>query len=444
MKKYLIYKKIGIEWFEELPVHWEVGQLKFMLENNDGGVWGDDTEHNNVVVLRSTEITVDGKWRIENPAKRTLNNKEIKKASLKSGDLLITKSSGSEAHIGKTALVTSEIEKLKPCFSNFMQRIHPKPVMDSQYLYYFLNSYLAREQYNYFSTTTTGLANLNTEIIGNLRIPYPPLNEQKNIADFLEYKTFQIEELIAKKQRQNELLHEYRAALINQAVTKGLDPDVPMKDSGFEWLGEIPENWQLTRLKYLADIRYGLGQPPEEAVDGLPFIRATNIKRGRISSKDLLFVNPSDLPISRNPFLKIGEIIVVRSGAYTADSAIINPEYSGAIAGYDMVLTPENINPKFLGFSMLSHYVLDIQLYEKKTRAAQPHLNREELGETLLVHPKSYEEQEEIVSYVDDLDKKITCIIKGNKRQIDLLQDFRLTLISNTVTGKIDVRDWGK
>ena len=223
MKRYPTYKDSGVEWIGEIPEHWNAGKLRYGITKNDGGAWGDDFDDNGVIVLRSTEITLDGNWKIEEPARRLLTETEIEKTKLQKGDLLITKSSGSEKHIGKTAVVTEEVESLSACFSNFMQRIRPHQNQDSRYLHYILNSNLAREQYNYLSQTTTGLANLSAEIIGNIQIPFLPFPEQQSISDYLNQKTNEIDNLIGKYEKAIELLKEYRTTLISEVVTGKMD-----------------------------------------------------------------------------------------------------------------------------------------------------------------------------------------------------------------------------
>jgi type I restriction enzyme S subunit len=142
---------------------------------------------------------------------------------------------------------------------------------------------------------------------------------------------------------------------------------------------DFPVDWQVKRIKDLGHIQYGLGQPPAYQEKGLPFIRATNIERGKIVDKDLEHINFDDIPFGRKPILKENDILVVRSGAYTGDSAIIPAEYAGAIAGYDLVIRPSRIQPKYLAYALLCNYVLRSQLILASFRAAQPHLNKEEL-----------------------------------------------------------------
>jgi type I restriction enzyme, S subunit len=213
-----------------------------------------------------------------------------------------------------------------------------------------------------------------------------------------------------------------------------------MKDSGIEWLGEVPEHWNIVRLKLISKIKYGLGEPPKQKENGIPLIRATNIDKGKIIEKDLVLVDSDDVPYDRDPILKENDIIVVRSGAYTADSAIIPQKYDGAIAGYDMVVRAEKATPKFIAFALLSEYVLINQLYLQRMRAAQPHLNAEELGDTLILIPPTTEEQQAIIQAIESESAIIDRTISRIENEIELLQEYRTALISEVVTGKIDVR----
>jgi type I restriction enzyme S subunit len=214
------------------------------------------------------------------------------------------------------------------------------------------------------------------------------------------------------------------------------------KDSGIKGLGEIPEHWEVRRLKHLGTIRYGLGEPPSPKDDGLPFIRATDIHRGRINGETVQRVDPADVPWSRAPQLKLkpDDILVVRSGAYTGDSAIIPEEWTGAIAGYDLVLTVTKAVPKFIAFVLLSKYLLQGQIYLAKMRAAQPHLNAEELGECVVVFPPSGE-QRAIAAFLVRETARIDALLEKIRKSIDLLREYRTALITAAVTGKIDVRN---
>ncbi len=209
------------------------------------------------------------------------------------------------------------------------------------------------------------------------------------------------------------------------------------KDSAIAWLGDVPEHWEERRIKEVGAIKYGLSQPPKYLEEGLPLIRATNIERGKLVDKGLVFISPDDVPYERNPVLRENDILVVRSGAYTADSAIVPKKYDGAIAGFDMVLRPCKIHAKYLSYTLLSNYVLKDQLILSSFRAAQPHLNKEELGTALIAIPP-LAEQKSIATYLDT--KTAQC-----DRKIDLLTQkatqygkLKQSLINETVTRGLD------
>ena len=151
-------------------------------------------------------------------------------------------------------------------------------------------------------------------------------------------------------------------------------------------------------------------------------------------------VDQADVPKTRNAFLKAGEIIVVRSGALTADSAIIPAEYDGAVAGYDMVVTVKGARPEFIALTLLSSYVQRDQLVIASMRAAQPHLNAEELGTAVLLLPPDGEQQR-IVEFVRSESVPIDSAISRLEREIELLREYRTRLVADVVTGKLDVRD---
>lgn len=202
-------------------------------------------------------------------------------------------------------------------------------------------------------------------------------------------------------------------------------------------LKSIPQNWSVRRIKEVGRIKYGLSQPPQYLEHGIPLIRATNIERGKIVEKGLVYIRPDDVPYERNPILKTNDIVVVRSGAYTADSAIVTEIYNGAIIGFDLVIRPDQIEPKYLAYTLLSNYVLRDQLILSSFRAAQPHLNKEELGTALIFYPP-LSEQKTIADY---LDTKTTQI----DRKIDLLNQkatqygkLKQSLINETVTHGLD------
>lgn len=291
---YPAYKASGIEWLGEIPSHWEISKIRHVITHNTGGAWGSDFDDDlGTIVLRSTEQTVDGKWYIEDPARRLLTATERRQTRLRAGDLLITKSSGSRLHIGKTTIVDENIEQFACGYSNFMQRIRIGGNHCPMFFYFLLNSEAGREQFHFNSNTTTGLANLNSTVIANTWFALPPLPEQEAIARFLDHKTAQIDALIAKKETLLARLADKRTALISRAVTKGLDPSAPMRDSGIEWLGEIPAHWKATKVKYLVE---GIIDTEHKTAPFYPdgeylVVRTSNVRNGNLIFDDAKYTD---------------------------------------------------------------------------------------------------------------------------------------------------------
>ncbi len=425
MKPYPAYKDSGVAWIGEVPEEWEVAKLKWVAAFHYGdSLSAQDRGDGDVPVYGSNGIV-------------GTHSQAITKAPC----IIV----GRKGSFGKVNF--SEI----PCFpidTTFF--IDSTATSHNLYWLFYLLPLLGLDEFS----RDSAVPGLNREDAYANMIPLPPPAEQTAIAAYLDRKTAQIDTLIERKRRLIQLLQEERTALISQAVTKGLaglkidwrslqdcanlPPDY--KDSGVEWIGEVPEGWEVVKLKYLAHIKYGLGQPPRQLDGGLPLIRATNVSRGKITETDLVFVDPADVPYARDPLLKTDDIIVVRSGAYTGDSAIIPSKFNGAVTGYDMVVRMVDVLPKLIAYVLLSNYVLQNQIFLHRLRAAQPHLNAEELGETLILVPPA-KEQTAIVAYLDEKTAQIDQTIARAERQIELLQEYRTALISAAVTGKIDVRE---
>jgi type I restriction enzyme S subunit len=204
------------------------------------------------------------------------------------------------------------------------------------------------------------------------------------------------------------------------------------------WADSLPHGWRLCRLKSVASIRYGLGQPPAQLPSGVAMIRATDVDAGTIRTDNFLRVDPAELPPDRNPYLKAGEIIVVRSGAYTGDSAIVPSALEGAVAGYDMVATVTRASSHFVAYSLLSKHVLEDQIHLLTLRAAKPHLNAEELGSVVLAMPPTRHEQERIVAHLDASCAAIDVAVAAKRRQLETLDALRKSIVHRAVTNGLN------
>ncbi len=411
LKSYPAYKPSGVEWLEEVPEHWEVRRLKQICQL----AYGDSLSAENRAEGDIPVYGSNGQVGVHNTA-NTL-----------SPCIII----GRKGSFGKVSYLGRDAFAIDTTF--FIDDRHTNA--DLGWLSYAL-PLLGLDQFSHDSA----VPGLNRNDAYERILPLPPLPEQHAIVRYLDYVDRRIRRYTSAKRKLIALLEEERQAVVNQAVTRGLYPNVRLKPSGVEWLGDVPEHWEVRRLKTLGRIRYGLGQPPRESVDGPPLIRATNVERGRIVDRGLIRVDPSDVPATRDALLRRHEIIVVRSGAYTADSAIIPTAYDGAVAGYDLVVTATGCMAQFMAQALLSTYLRNDQLITASSRAAQPHLNAEELGASMLLVPPIYE-QRAIVEHLDKATNAIDSAIIRARHQVELVEEYRTRLIADVVTGKLDVRD---
>jgi type I restriction enzyme, S subunit len=193
-------------------------------------------------------------------------------------------------------------------------------------------------------------------------------------------------------------------------------------------------SWTTTRLKYVARVGYGLGQPPILSDTGIPILRATNIMRGKFASHGLIYAAKEDLPLDRAPLLREGEILVVRSGAYTGDSAMVTEAWAGSAPGYDLRVSPTSAYPAYIAYCLLSVATLD-QVDLAKSRAAQPHLNAEDLGD-VSVHLPPLDEQRHIADFLDVETARIDSLLNTQRQTKAILLERRIAGVCAAVTGR--------
>ena len=422
-------------WLKPTPAHWKVQRLKFLTVGNDGGVWGSDYDDGGTLVLRSTDQTVDGFWRIEAPARRLLTETERQSALLRKGDLVVTKSSGSADHIGKTTMVDEAVEILGACFSNFMQRIRLTPGAVPKFYWYVFNSKLARAQFDYQSNTTTGLANLGKKLISELVVPKPEPVAQASIVAFLDRETARIDSLVEKKRWLLELLEEKRLAVITHAVTKGLDQSVPMKDSGIGWLGQIPAHWKVMAFNRACAIVSGQVDPRLKPYSEMPLIAPDHIESG--TGRLLAAATASEqAAISGKYAFAKGDILYSKIRPELRKMYIA--EFNG-LCSADMYAIRHSglLERGYLFYLLLSKYHHQYAILES-LRVAMPKVNRQTLGAFRILVPPN-QEQGDIISFISHTTDGIQVVKDREIRAIELLLEYRSALVTNAVTGNIDV-----
>ncbi len=435
--KYDNYKDSGIEWIGDIPEHWSLKKIKHTtyVKGRIGwqGLRSDEfLEEAESLVVTGTDF-IDGKinWNTcyQIPIERF--NEDIN-IQLKENDLLITK----DGTIGKVSLVKS-MPKIATLNSGvFLTRPSTNDYI-TEYMYWILVSEVFKTFYDFNKSGST-IQHLYQYVFDEFIFTKPPLEEQTIIANYLDKKTTQIDHLIAKKEQFIQLLEEERVAVINQAVTKGLDPSVPMKDSGIDWLGEIPEHWDVTRLGFLSSkIGDGLhGTPNYVDNSEYNFINGNNIGNGQISiyehtkcvSEEEYFSNKKEL--NKNSILMSINGTIGNLAFYKGEKVML-----GKSVAYINIIDSKALNftNKYLESESCKTYI-DNQLSGSTIK----NLSLYSINKIPIPFP-NYDEQNLIVNFIELKTKEIDTIISKTQQEIELLKEYKTALISEVVTGKVDV-----
>ncbi len=311
-------------------------------------------------------------------------------------------------------------------------------LVNLKFLNWAINSVLVKRNAELVSSGTTRIR-VSLGELKKLKIPYPSLVEQKLIANFLDHETAQIDTLIDKQQTLIQLLKEKRQAVISHAVTKGLNPDAPMKDSGVEWLGEVPEHWVVTKFSHCAQIRNGLVDPKAPDFKKLVLYAPNHIEKGtgKVVYKETAEEQGAD---SSKYLCYKGEVIYSKIRPALAKVAICEEETALCSADMYPINAVNGLDNRFLYFFMLSDNFTKAAILDSD-RVAMPKINRESLSDYRLPVPPVIE-QMAICKFIANQNTKLEELESKATKAIQLMQERRTALISAAVTGKIDVRGW--
>ena len=430
------YKDSGVEWLGVVPEHWEtipVGRLFRRIKRNN------HVDKELLSVYRDCGV-------IPKNSREDNNNKPSDDLTpyqlVKSNDLVMNKMKtwqGSIAMSEYEGIVSPAYFVYQPS-SNLFKMAYPK------YIHYLLRNPMYIAQYMRRSKgIRVNQWDLDPNEFQRIELLIPGKDEQSKIFQFLDHETTKIDTLIKKQQQLIKLLKEKRQAVISHAVTKGLNPDVPMKDSGVEWLGVVPENWNVTPLKHLVSksIIDGPHESPIKCDEGIPFVSAEAIRDGEINFEKIWgYISKEDHKrFSKRFSPKKNDIFMVKLGATTGKVAIVctNKEFNIWVP-LAAIRIKKPIDAKFIFFQLQSSNVQDaIQM--SWTYGTQQTLGLKTLENFRLPIP-GIKEQLKIVSFLDSIIPTLEISIQKANELVTLLQERRTALISAAVTGKIDVRDW--
>jgi len=410
LKPYPKYKDSGIQWIGEIPEGWEVRKIKHLCSKS--AEYGLNEPSDNYIddgirFLRITDITEGGNL-IENGV-YLAENKTNKEYLLNTDDVLVARSGS----IG-TSLYFDKEKYGKCLFAGYLVRFVVNKTNSGRFLYYFTNSKSFYAQIE-LETIQTTIGNFNGQKYANMRIAISSLLEQTAIASFLDKKTAKIDALIEKDKKLIALLKEKRAALINHAVTKGLDPNVKLKDSGVEWIGKIPEGWEVRRLKHILNLKSG--DSTKDLKEGEYNIYGAN---GIIGKCNKYKFYKKNILIGRVG--SSGSVVEAKGKYWVSDNVLI-------------VILNKNNDYQFIKYKLISLNISDLA-----NKNAQPLITATQIKNIITQIPENLPEQTAIANFLDKATAKIDKTIQKIKEKINLLEEYKKSLIHYVVTGKIDVR----
>ncbi len=432
---YSTYKPSDVLWLDELPAHWEVRPLKRLLVEplkygaNEPGQYSDHTDPR---YIRITDISEDG--RLRDDSFRSLPKEIAEPYLLTGGDILFARSG---ATVGKTFQYRPNWGKAAHAGYLIRARFN-KTAIEPDFIEYYTQSQIYRDWILGISIQAT-IQNVSAERYGGLRIPLPPLSEQRAIVRYLDHVDRRIHRYIDAKRKLIDLLEEEKQAIINQAVTRGLDPNVRLKSSAVGWLGDVPEHWEVAPLNRVSAILRGkfTHRPRNDPslYDGAyPFIQNGDVASASkmiMSYKQTL--NEKGLAVST---MFPSGTLVMTIAANIGDVAILdfNSCFPDSIVG---VIPSKNIYRDHLYYLFRA---MKREFIREAPVNTQGNLNVDRIGSRKVVLPP-FPEQIAIVDYLDKATSEIDSAISRARRQMELLQEYRTRLISDVVTGKLDVRD---
>lgn len=440
-KPYPAYKDSGVEWLGRVPEHWQIKRLKHIANVQTGVAKGKDNEGKDTIevpYLRVANVQ-DGYLSLDDVATIEIPREDLTRYSLQPGDVLMNEG-GDFDKLGRGSVWQGEIE---PCIhQNHVFAVRPTAV-SSAWLNAFTGSLAAQFYFMGRAKQSTNLASISSSNIMELPVAIPPANEVDLLLAHLDRETVRIDALIEKKTRFIELLREKRQALITHAVTRGLDPNVKMKDSGVAWLGEVPEHWEVRSVSSVSTkITNGYVGPTRDILveEGVRYLQSLHIKGNQIKFDVPYFVTEEWSNQHRKSILETGDVLIVQTGDI-GQVTVVTDDFAGCNCHALIIVAPERsiVAGEWVSWVFNSSYgyhtLLSIQ-----TGAMHPHLNCGNVKDVLLPVPPLHE-QREITQRIEQEERRVTALVSKTERSIELLKERRSALITAAVTGQIDLRE---
>lgn len=437
MERYDEYKDSGVEWIGEMPTHWAIKRMRFLYSFRSGMAnkkpedFGEGFPFLTYKDVYKSDSVNDPTGLV----KSTITDQE--KYSVLRGDVFFTGSSETIDELGFSSVCLSDLPNCT--FNGFTIRARPiSEDLAPEYCKYLFRSQVVRGFLTQSDNSITR-ANLSQQTLSDMNVIIPPFDEQVLISVYLNIKTAEIDSLIEKTERSIELLEEYRKSIISEAVTKGLDPNVPMKDSGIEWIGEIPAHWQAPRLKHIAKIESGATPNREQAIywnGDIPWIKTGELQNGTTTNSEERISQIALTETSVKLFAK-GTVLVAMygQGKTRGMTSLLEIDACTNQACAGVQPNGELVSSKYLQYFIIASYDA-IRLTAQGS--GQPNLSLDLIANWVTCLPPLLE-QARIAVEIEKRIKAINDNIENKRMLVNLYSEYRKSLISEAVTGKFKV-----
>ena len=442
-------KDSEVPWIGKMPIHWTLHRMKSCVIDRTSGAWGNEAvgDDGDTICLRIADFDFS-KFRFKNiPLEeltiRNYDSETIKRLTLKKGDILIEKSGGGEkTPVGRTVIFDKDYRAL---YANFMDRLRCSDLVKSLWMQYvFVTFYKNGYSKNYIKQTT-GIQNLDlTTMLASERIPVPSISEQNKIVSFLDTECARIDTVIEQTRTSIEEYKKLKQAVITQAITKGIRPNRPMKDSGIEWIGEICEDWNLTKIK-VGITKVGSGKTPSGGADaysekGILFLRSQNIYDTGLVLDNPTYITANIDEEMRNTRVQPEDVLLNITGGSIGRCCIFPANLVSANVNQHVSIIrviKSVFLPKFMHYYWLSKLgYMAIHLYQ--TGGNREGMTADAIKNSPILLP-NIDEQQEIVDFLDSKCKEMDSLIAKKEQFLSELENYKKSLIFEYVTGKKEI-----
>lgn len=436
---YRKYRNSGVEWLGEIPSHWDVTPLKRVASVQTGIAKGKDMAGKQTITVPYLRVAnvQDGYLSLDDVAMIEIEPEQLARYRLRAGDVLMNEG-GDFDKLGRGAIWSGAIADC--IHQNHVFAVRPHG-FDSHWLTQVTASRYAQFYFMGRAKQSTNLASISSSNIMELPVVVPPAAERDGILAFLDREIGKIDALLAEQRKLIALLAEKRQSTISHAVTRGLRPDVPMKQSSLVWTDEVPMHWSVKRLKTISpEITVGIVVEPSKYYvdDGVAALRSLNVSPGKLSAENLVHISEESNQLLGKSRLREGDLVCVRTGQ-PGTAAVVSREFDGCNC-IDLIIIrrPLEHSERFLCWYFASDAALR-QFSSGSGGAIQQHFNVSAAMNLQVVLPPPAE-QLAIADFLDDESAKLGRLKAEAARAIHLLKERRSALITAAVTGQIDVR----